>query len=41
MVRKFSSEFKQQSIKYTLLNTYFFISELVYHLGVGKLILDI
>ncbi|NUE97039.1 transposase [Gilliamella sp. ESL0232] len=36
MVKKFSIEFKQQSVDYALSNAHLSISELANHLGVGK-----
>lgn len=38
MIKKFSSEFKQQSIDYALSNTHLSISDLTNHLGVGQAI---
>ncbi|OTQ06883.1 hypothetical protein B5S43_02155 [Gilliamella apicola] len=40
MVKKFSIEFKQQSVDYALSNAHLSISELANHLGVGKSTLD-
>ena len=40
MVKKFSLEFKQQSVDYLLTNAHLSISELANHLGVGKSTLD-
>ncbi|OCG38954.1 transposase [Gilliamella sp. Bif1-4] len=40
MVRKFSVEFKQQSVDYALSNAHLSISELANHLGVSKSTLD-
>ena len=40
MVKKFSLEFKQQSVDFLLTNAHLSISELANHLGVGKSTLD-
>lgn len=40
MVKKFSAEFKQQSVDYALSNAHLSISELANHLGVGNTTLD-
>ncbi|WP_392561785.1 transposase [Orbus sturtevantii] len=40
MVKKFSTEFKQQSVDYALSNAHLSITELANHLGIGKSTLD-
>ncbi|MWN89995.1 hypothetical protein GQ597_04635 [Gilliamella sp. Pra-s65] len=40
MVKKFSIEFKQQSVNYALSNAHLSISELADYLGAGKSSLD-
>lgn len=40
MVKKFSIEFKQQSVDYALSNAHLSIAEIANHLGVGKSTLD-
>ncbi|MWP49139.1 MULTISPECIES: transposase [unclassified Gilliamella] len=40
MVKKFSIEFKQQSVDYALSNAHLSISELANHLGMDKSTLD-
>lgn len=40
MVKKFSAEFKQQSVDYALSNAHLSISELTNHLGIGNSTLD-
>lgn len=40
MVKKFSSEFKQQSVDYALSNAHLSIGEIANDLGVGKSTLD-
>lgn len=40
MIKKFSDEFKQQSVDYTLSNAHLSLAEIANHLGVGHLTID-